>query len=331
MPIDRPATWATMSRPSASGLLEQAEHLAPHLGVLVGLVEVHAHRPARPPSEVGHPRPLVQRDAGVIGRELEHAVAGAGERIADGQQLVGCRVGARHQLAVLRSVQRGAARGEPQRAGAQRLLHELGHPDGVVGRWRARWRRPARPSRRPRSGPWAIWAPTSSTLGCRSTASRYSGKLVHSHVMPSVMAEPGMSSTPSMSSISHSCRSSAAGAKPDAAVAHHDGGDAVPRARGDPRIPGDLRVVVRVDVDPAGRDAAGRRRRAPGRPTRCWRVAGVGDLDDAIAVDDDVGRAGRPRPSRRRAGRCAPRGQPSPPLQQTDWRRAAAARKARRP
>ena len=32
--------------------------------------------------------------------------------------------------------------------------------------------------------------------------------------MPSVMAEPGMSSTPSISSMSHSWRSAAAGAKP---------------------------------------------------------------------------------------------------------------------
>ena len=48
----------------------------------------------------------------------------------------------------------------------------------------------------------------------RSTASRYSGKLVHSQVMPSVMAEPGMSSTPSMRSMSQSCRSGLAGANP---------------------------------------------------------------------------------------------------------------------
>ena len=46
------------------------------------------------------------------------------------------------------------------------------------------------------------------------TASRYSGNDVHSHVMPSVMAEPGMSSTPSISSMSHAWRSAAAGANP---------------------------------------------------------------------------------------------------------------------
>ena len=45
-------------------------------------------------------------------------------------------------------------------------------------------------------------------------ASRYSAKLSHSQVMPSAIAEPGMSSTPSMSSMSQSWRSGAAGANP---------------------------------------------------------------------------------------------------------------------
>ena len=65
-----------------------------------------------------------------------------------------------------------------------------------------------------RSGPCAIWVPTSRHARPRSTASRYSGKLVHSQVMPSAMAEPGMSSTPSMRSMSQPWRSGAAGAKP---------------------------------------------------------------------------------------------------------------------
>ncbi len=50
--------------------------------------------------------------------------------------------------------------------------------------------------------------------GMAASASRYSGKLSHSQRMPSASAVPGMSSTPSMSPISHSWRSGAAGAKP---------------------------------------------------------------------------------------------------------------------
>ena len=209
MPIERPATWATMSSPSASARVEQAQHLAPHLGVLVGLVEVHAHGATGAASQVGHPRPLVHRDAGVVGRELEHAVAGPRERVADGEQLVGRRVGAGHELAVLGAVERGAAGGEPERAGAQRLLDQLGHARRRHRPWPARWRRPARPSRRRAAGRGRSGRRRRAPSGCRSTASRYSGKLVHSHVMPSVMAEPGMSSTPSISSMSHSWRSAA--------------------------------------------------------------------------------------------------------------------------
>ena len=48
----------------------------------------------------------------------------------------------------------------------------------------------------------------------RSSASRYSGKVSQSQSMPSESAAPGMSSTPSISSISISCWSGCAGAKP---------------------------------------------------------------------------------------------------------------------
>src|SRR5262249_51902634 len=40
----------------------------------------------------------------------------------------------------------------------------------------------------------------------------------------------------------------------DAAVAHDQGGHAVPARGGEDRIPGDLAVVVRVHIDPARRD-----------------------------------------------------------------------------
>jgi hypothetical protein len=44
------------------------------------------------------------------------------------------------------------------------------------------------------------------------------------------------------------------GSKSDAAVAHHHGGDAVPRRGREVGIPRRLAVVVGVDVDPAGCD-----------------------------------------------------------------------------
>ena len=57
----------------------------------------------------------------------------------------------------------------------------------------------------------------------------------------------------------------------DAAVAHHDGGDAVPGGGAEDGVPAGLAVVVGVDVDPAGRD------------------------DEALGVDLAPARAGRPR------------------------------------
>ena len=106
-----------------------------------------------------------------------------------------------------------------------------------------------------------------STAGV-SRASRYSGKVSHSQVIPSESAVPGMSSTPSMRPISHSWRSGRAGANPTPQLPGHQRGDPVPAARGEHVVPGGLAVVVGVDVDPARASPAGRRRRRSGRPPR---------------------------------------------------------------
>ena len=75
----------------------------------------------------------------------------------------------------------------------------------------------------------------------------------------------------------------------ESAVAADDGRDAVQARRCRERVPQDLRVVVRVHVDEAGRDdqAAGvdpLRRRLVDRPRRCHG-------DDASVADGDVGPA----------------------------------------
>ena len=81
------------------------------------------------------------------------------------EQLVGRRVGAGHELAVLGAVERGAAGGEararrpaapPRPASAIRTASSA-----VAGSLAA----PRSPITKARSGPWAIWAPTSSTFG----------------------------------------------------------------------------------------------------------------------------------------------------------------------
>ena len=77
----------------------------------------------------------------------------------------------------------------------------------------------------------------------------------------------------------------------DAAAAHHHRGAAVEAARREVRVPRDLRVEVRVDVDEAGRDQLPARvDLSPPLP----RAARGADLGDDVAVDRDVRLARRP-------------------------------------
>ncbi len=77
--------------------------------------------------------------------------------------------------------------------------------------------------------------------------------------------------------------------EPDAAVAEQDRGDPVDRRGRDVGVPGDLAVVVGVDVDPARRDDH------PGGVDFSYSgsdvVAGRLDGDDRFAVDCDVGQS----------------------------------------
>ena len=75
----------------------------------------------------------------------------------------------------------------------------------------------------------------------------------------------------------------------DAAVAHHDGGHAVPARGRDLGVPGGLAVVVGVDVDPARRDE-----QPVGVDDAARRSLDLAHGGDDAAVDGDVGGAGRP-------------------------------------
>ena len=116
---------------------------------------------------------------------------------------------------------------------------------------RSVWSAPRSPMACRRSAAWGTWAAKSMSWGRRSSASRYSPKLCHAQSRPSCSAVPGMSSTPSISSMRRSRSAGRTGREADAAVAHHDGGDAVPRRRQQAAVPGGLAVVVGVDVDEA--------------------------------------------------------------------------------
>ena len=89
--------------------------------------------------------------------------------------------------------------------------------------------------------------------------SRYSGNVSKSHTMPAISVAGSMSSTFSSVRTIDVVVLGTRRRDREAAVAGDDGGDAVVRRRPQRRIPEHLRVVVRVDVDEAGRDRAARR------------------------------------------------------------------------
>ena len=118
---------------------------------------------------------------------------------------------------------------KPSAPGLDALGGERGHRGDVVGGGRLRCA-PALAHHVERArAPWGTWAPTSMSWGDSVEGVEVLGEASPTPTsMPSCSAAPGMSSTPSISSMSHSWSSGRTGAKPDAAVAHHDGGDAVP-------------------------------------------------------------------------------------------------------
>ena len=71
----------------------------------------------------------------------------------------------------------------------------------------------------------------------------------------------------------------------DAAVPHHDGGGTVPTRRRNLRVPGDLTVVMGVDVDPAGSD-----HQSVGIDPTPSRSIDCADFGDDAVGDRDVGR-----------------------------------------
>ena len=125
-------------------------------------------------------------------------------------------------------------------------------------------------------------------FGARSSTSRYSGKVSQSNLTPSASTVPGMSSTPSIRLISAGAVPGRTGAKPTPQLpitavvtpCQDDGRQE--------RVPGGLAVVVRVDVDEAGRD-----QQAAGVDLAPALADVVAHRGDGVAVDGDVGLAAR--------------------------------------
>ena len=268
--------------PSAAAVVEQPGHLPPQVGDRVGLLEVERDRPARALRELPHPAER-RGHVGVVERGLEHAVAGGSERVAQRHDLGLVGVGAGHQLAVGRSVQRRARRRHAEAAGEERVAGEPLHRREVVGGGRlvgraavahhvgpqrtvrhlaAHVHHPAAPVERVEVPLVALPLPLDA-LGQRRT-----GDVLHALHQPDqpVVAVGG------------------GRREADPAVAHHHGGDAVPARRRELRIPGGLRVVVGVHVDPAGRH-----HQAVGVELAAAAADVAPDLGDPVTVQRDVG------------------------------------------
>ena len=205
----------------------------------------------------------------------------------------------RGRLAAAAAVVERARRGEAEGAGLDRLARRARPSRRCRRAWPARGRRPRSPITYRRSAPWGTWAAKSMSWGCRRGRRGTRGNVSHSHERPSCRAVPGMSSTPSISSMRRSWSAGPHRREADAAVAHHDRGHAVPGRRGELGVPRGLAVVVGVDVDEARRDE-----RAVGVDLPARRVPSTcADLGDHPVVDGHVGGAGRRRRSRRRPSR----------------------------
>ncbi len=172
---------------------------------------------------------------------------------ADPEQLVLGRVGPGDRLAVDGAVGDGAGGGEPSAPAAIASLtmaRMAAMSSGPAGSLRA----PRSPITYARTAPWAIWVPTSTVKRRRSRASRYSGKLSHSHVDAFGQGGAGDVLDPFHQPDEPVVAVRARRGEADAAVAGDDGRHPVPRAGGEDLVPRGLPVVVGVDVDPARRD-----------------------------------------------------------------------------
>jgi hypothetical protein len=121
-------------------------------------------------------------------------------------------------------------------------------------------------------------------LGARSSESRYSGMVSQSQFMPAFIDAYGIASVRVIVSIERSRNSGLHRREAEAAVAEHQRGDAVPSGDGAVGIPANLRVVMRVQIDEAGRDDQ------PVGVDGLLREAGraAADLRDLAVLDPDV-------------------------------------------
>ena len=246
-----------IGRPIAAGELAHPLHLA------FGRGEVFAERAGR--------------------RELEHAGAELAEHAPDAEQLVVRGERSRNRLTVDRHVRDRATRREAERAGFDAALHEVGHLLDV-GRGRRLVLGAALPHHV--AADRAVRHLRADVEEERLALDRVE---VLGERLPLPLDARRQRGTGNVFDAFHQSDEPlvAVGVhrrEPDAAVAHHDRGHAVPARGREHRVPGDLAVEVRVHVDEAGRHE-----RAVGIDRLARELVDATDLGDDTVGDRDVG------------------------------------------
>ena len=208
-----------------------------------------AHRPARGLDHAPHD-PELGVEVAEVGHDLDHA-AGLGHDGRDPDELVTGGGERRRGLAPTGAVVGRARRGEPERAGGHAVAHDAAHRRDVVG-----------------GGGLALRAPLPHHVEAHRAVRHLRADVdvevalaEEVEVLGEALPPPGQAlvegGAGDVLDTLHELDEAVAvlgpaRREPDAAVPHHHRRDAVPRRRHDAVVPGDLAVVVGVDVDEAG-------------------------------------------------------------------------------
>ncbi len=259
----------------------QQLELAP-VGVTAHLHERERHGPARCLGHSPEDRELLV-DIREVRHPLQHALAGRADRARDAEQLAGLRGERRCEVALARTVVQRAGGREAERAGLDPVTSESGHGLDVVrgGGLAAGSALPhhVKPQRSVRDLHGDVDVERPPVEGVHELRERLPvpRETLVEHRTRDVLDALHQLDEPVVIGGMH-------GREADPAVADDDGRDPVPR-RGDHSFcPRGLAVVVRMDVDEAGRDE-----QSVGVDRALGARVEATDLGDEAAVDRDVG------------------------------------------
>ncbi|OWK28909.1 hypothetical protein SPDO_27450 [Sphingomonas dokdonensis] len=266
--------------------IEPIGELAPLIGHDIGLDHREAQRLARDPGQVAHKAELLVHVL-EIGHPLQHAGAGIGDAAGDRLHLLARGAHGGGEIAIGGAVDHRAGGREAERAVAQRLCGEAAHFLILF-----------------RRGGIAIGAALSHHIDAQRAVRHLDGDVdvvrqlvdrVHIFAeafplprQPFVQRGAGDVLDPLHQANQRVVILRADGREADAAIADDDGGGAQRGGRVHPGGPGDLAVIMGVDIDPAGGDELA------GRVDFAFAgAADRADRGDPIAVDRDIAAKGR--------------------------------------